>query len=78
MTLNLTAAACAAAPNWKVAYFDQRRAQLDEQQSVIDNLADGRQFIDIAGKQRHVISYLQDFLFMPDRCRTTRVSAVRW
>ncbi len=54
----------------EVAYFDQRRAQLDEQQSVIDNLADGRQFIDIGGQQRHVISYLQDFLFMPDRCRT--------
>ena len=54
----------------EVAYFDQRRAQLDEQQSVIDNLADGRQFIDIGGQQRHVISYLQDFLFTPDRCHT--------
>ena len=53
-----------------MAYFDQRRAQLDEQQSVIDNLADGRQFIDIGGQQRHVISYLQDFLFTPDRCHT--------
>jgi len=52
------------------AYFDQRRAQLDEQQTVIDNLADGRQFIDINGQQRHVISYLQDFLFAPDRCHT--------
>ncbi len=54
----------------EAAYFDQRRVQLDEQQSVIDNLADGRQFIDIGGKQRHVISYLQDFLFAPDRCHT--------
>ena len=52
------------------AYFDQRRAQLDEQRSVIDNLADGRQFIDIGGQQRHVISYLQDFLFSPERCHT--------
>jgi ATP-binding cassette subfamily F protein uup len=54
----------------EAAYFDQRRAQLDEQQTVIDNLADGRQFIDIGGQQRHVISYLQDFLFTPDRCHT--------
>jgi ABC transport system ATP-binding/permease protein len=54
----------------ETAYFDQRRAQLDERQSVIDNLADGRQFIEIAGQQRHVISYLQDFLFTPERCHT--------
>jgi ATP-binding cassette subfamily F protein uup len=54
----------------EIAYFDQRRAQLDEQRSVIDNLADGRQFIPVNNQQRHVISYLQDFLFAPDRCRT--------
>jgi ATP-binding cassette subfamily F protein uup len=54
----------------ETAYFDQRRAQLDEQRSVIDNLADGRQFIQINSRQRHVISYLQDFLFAPDRCQT--------
>jgi ATP-binding cassette subfamily F protein uup len=54
----------------ETAYFDQRRAQLDEEQSVIDNLAGGRQFIDVGGQQRHVISYLQDFLFTPDRCHT--------
>ena len=56
--------------NLEIAYFDQRRAQLDTQQSVIDNLSDGRQFIEIKGQQRHVISYLQDFLFTPDRCHT--------
>jgi len=56
--------------NLAIAYFDQRRAQLDEQRPVIDNLADGRQFIDIDGRQRHVISYLQDFLFAPARCHT--------
>ncbi|VAW74400.1 Bis-ABC ATPase Uup [hydrothermal vent metagenome] len=56
--------------NLELAYFDQRRAQLNTQQSVIDNLSDGREFIDIKGKPRHVISYLQDFLFAPDRCRT--------
>ena len=54
----------------EIAYFDQRRAQLDEQRSVIDNLADGRQFVQIDNQQRHVISYLQDFLFAPDRCQT--------
>jgi len=52
------------------AYFDQRRAQLDEQRSVIDNLADGRQFIRIDDRQKHVVSYLQDFLFTPERCQT--------
>ena len=56
--------------NLEIAYFDQRRALLDMQQSVIDNLSDGREFIDIKGQQRHVISYLQDFLFAPERCRT--------
>ncbi|MFQ5643789.1 MAG: ATP-binding cassette domain-containing protein [Thiogranum sp.] len=53
-----------------IAYFDQRRAQLDGERSVIDNIADGRQFIEIDKQQRHVISYLQDFLFAPDRCQT--------
>ncbi len=54
----------------ETAYFDQRRAQLDEARSVIDNLADGRHFVDVGGQTRHVISYLQDFLFTPDRCHT--------
>ncbi len=54
----------------ETAYFDQRRAQLDEDLSVLDNLADGRQFIDLGDQQRHVISYLQDFLFTPERCHT--------
>jgi len=53
-----------------VAYFDQRRAQLDGERTVIDNIADGRQFVEIDNQQRHVISYLQDFLFMPERCRS--------
>ncbi|MGQ9425157.1 ATP-binding cassette domain-containing protein [Gilvimarinus sp. F26214L] len=53
----------------EVAYFDQLRSALDPEQSVIDNIAEGREFITINGKQRHVISYLQDFLFTPDRTR---------
>ncbi|UTW44161.1 ATP-binding cassette domain-containing protein [bacterium SCSIO 12696] len=53
----------------EIAYFDQLRNQLDGEKTVIDNLAEGREFITINGKDRHVISYLQDFLFTPDRCR---------
>ncbi len=54
----------------EAAYFDQLRAQLDEDKSVLDNLAEGREKISIQGKERHVISYLQDFLFSPQRART--------
>jgi len=53
----------------EVAYFDQHRAVLDEEQSVQDNIADGSDMININGKDRHVISYLRDFLFAPDRVR---------
>jgi ATP-binding cassette subfamily F protein uup len=55
--------------NLDVLYFDQLRNKLDPELSVIDNLAEGREFIEINGKQRHVISYLQDFLFLPRRAR---------
>ncbi|PWV65643.1 ATP-binding cassette ATPase Uup [Plasticicumulans acidivorans] len=54
----------------EIAYFDQLRAQLDPEKTVIDNLAEGREFIEINGERRHVISYLQDFLFAPERTRT--------
>jgi ABC transport system ATP-binding/permease protein len=53
----------------ELAYFDQFRAELEGEKSVRDNLAEGSDFIEINGKQRHVISYLQDFLFTPDRLR---------
>jgi ATP-binding cassette subfamily F protein uup len=53
----------------EVAYFDQHRAVLDEEKSVLDNIADGSNMININGKDRHVISYLRDFLFAPDRAR---------
>lgn len=55
--------------NLDIAYFDQLRSQLEPNKTVIDNIAEGREFITINGKQRHVISYLQDFLFTPDRTR---------
>jgi ATP-binding cassette subfamily F protein uup len=55
--------------NLELLYFDQLRNQLELEKSVIDNLCEGREFIEINGKQRHVISYLQDFLFAPARTR---------
>jgi len=54
----------------EVAYFDQLRGQLDPDKSVIDNVSGGRESIEINGQSRHIISYLQDFLFSPERART--------
>ncbi|MEJ2061068.1 MAG: ATP-binding cassette domain-containing protein [Gammaproteobacteria bacterium] len=55
--------------NLEIAYFDQYRAELDEEQSVQDNVAAGKSMVEINGKPRHVLSYLQDFLFAPARAR---------
>lgn len=55
--------------NLEVAYFDQYRATLNEERTVQENLGDGTDQIMINGKPRHVISYLQDFLFAPERIR---------
>lgn len=52
-----------------VAYFDQARMALDPEKTLIDSVSEGREFLDIGGRSRHVISYLEDFLFTPDRCR---------
>ncbi|EIP99680.1 ATPase component of ABC transporters with duplicated ATPase domain [Opitutaceae bacterium TAV1] len=54
----------------EVVYLDQLRAQIDDAKSVADNVADGNTTVTVAGKTKHVISYLQDFLFEPDRART--------
>jgi ABC transport system ATP-binding/permease protein len=51
----------------KVAYFDQLRAQLDENKTLRENVADGSDTVIFAGGSRHVIGYLQDFLFSPER-----------
>jgi ATP-binding cassette subfamily F protein uup len=56
--------------NLQVVYFDQLRAQLDEQKTVRQNIAAGNDFIIFNGHKRHVISHLQDFLFSPERCNT--------
>jgi ATP-binding cassette subfamily F protein uup len=53
----------------EVAFYDQLRESLDDEKSVIDNVAGGSEKIDVNGVQKHVISYLQDFLFAPDRVR---------
>jgi len=54
----------------EVAYFDQFRAQLNDSESVIDNLSQGREFVEVNGNRKHVIGYLQDFLFAPERARS--------
>ncbi|WP_341937031.1 ATP-binding cassette domain-containing protein [Marinimicrobium sp. C2-29] len=54
----------------QVAYFDQLREQLNLNQSAVDNIAEGREFIELNGKSRHIISYLSDFLFTGERART--------
>jgi ATP-binding cassette subfamily F protein uup len=53
-----------------VGYFDQLRGQINPEKSIIDNVSGGRESIDINGRSRHIISYLQDFLFTPERART--------
>ncbi|WP_445010200.1 ATP-binding cassette domain-containing protein [Vreelandella stevensii] len=55
--------------NLKVAYFDQLRAGLELEKTVYDNVAQGSDRVTVGGKDRHVMSYLQDFLFTPDRVR---------
>ena len=54
----------------EIAYFDQYRADLDPEKSVMDNAADGKQDIEVNGVKRHVLGYLQDFLFPPKRAMT--------
>jgi ATP-binding cassette subfamily F protein uup len=62
--------------NLKIAYFDQHRAVLREDWNALDNVAEGQEFIDVGGRRVHVLGYLQDFLFSPERARApiTRLS----
>ncbi|MBM4148503.1 MAG: ATP-binding cassette domain-containing protein [Lentisphaerae bacterium] len=55
--------------NLQIAYADQLRARLDDSQSLAENVGDGREFVMVQGVRRHVIGYLEDFLFTPDRAR---------
>jgi len=52
-----------------IAYFDQQRAQLDEEATVQANVGEGSDRVTVNGQSRHVLSYLQDFLFTPERAR---------
>ena len=60
----------------EVAYFDQYRNTLRDDWNALDNVSEGMEFIDINGSRKHVLGYLQDFLFTPDRARApiTRLS----
>ena len=55
---------------WQLAYFDQMREQLNEERSVAQTISPGSDWIDIAGKRMHVMSYLGDFLFSPRRAQS--------
>ena len=56
--------------NLAVAYFDQLRGRLDDEKSIADNIAGGNDTVTIDGRKRHIVGYLQDFLFSPERSRT--------
>ncbi|HEY5720284.1 MAG TPA: ATP-binding cassette domain-containing protein [Gammaproteobacteria bacterium] len=53
----------------EIAYFDQHRAPLDEESTLLDVVGHGREQVEVGGRSRHVISYLQDFLFTPEQVR---------
>jgi ABC transport system ATP-binding/permease protein len=56
--------------NLEIAYFDQLREALDPDRTVFESIAGGAEFVEIGANQKHVLGYLQDFLFPPDRART--------
>jgi ATP-binding cassette subfamily F protein uup len=53
----------------QMAVFDQHRLQIDPEKSVVDNVVEGCDMIEINGKQKHIVSYLNDFLFSPEKSR---------
>ncbi|MFN3714113.1 MAG: ATP-binding cassette domain-containing protein [Alcanivoracaceae bacterium] len=55
--------------NLQIAWFDQLRETLDENKSIIENVVEGSDFIEVNGQSKHIVGYLQDFLFEPARCR---------
>ncbi|MGM8908658.1 ATP-binding cassette domain-containing protein [Psychrobacter sp. 1U1] len=56
--------------NLQIAFFDQLRDQLDLEATVAQNVSEGSDFIEVGGRKTHIMSYLQDFLFAPERART--------
>ena len=55
--------------NLEILYFDQLREQIDEEKTVIENVGEGQETLEINGKPKHIYGYLQDFLFTPERAR---------
>jgi ATP-binding cassette subfamily F protein uup len=55
--------------NLQVIYFDQLREQIDEEKTVVENVGEGQEMLEIHGKRQHIYGYLQDFLFTPERAR---------
>ncbi len=55
--------------NLEIAYFDQLRNQLDESKSAADNVSEGTDFIEVHGQRKHIMGYMQEFLFDPERAR---------
>jgi len=68
-TLEPTSGSVRRGTNLQVAFFDQLREQLDDEKSVADNVSDGSETVRIDGAPRHVLGYLKDFLFDPERAR---------
>ncbi len=62
--------------NLQITYFDQLRGALDDKLNAIENAAEGQEFVELNGNRKHVLSYLQDFMFTPERARApiTRLS----
>jgi ABC transport system ATP-binding/permease protein len=56
--------------NVQIAYYDQQREQLDPERTVVDTVGDGNDTVTVGGHSRHVMGYLQDFLFAPERARS--------
>lgn len=55
--------------NLQIAYFDQMRTRLREDKTLVENIGDGQEYVVLNGQKRHVLSYLQDFLFTAERAR---------
>jgi ABC transport system ATP-binding/permease protein len=53
----------------QVIYFDQLREQIDEEKTVVENVGEGQEILDLGGRKQHIYGYLQDFLFTPERAR---------
>ncbi len=56
--------------NLEIGYFDQLRRQLRDDATVQENVGDGRESVQVGGTSRHIVGYLRDFLFSPERART--------